>query len=377
MDLHRNLCLLIHWAWISGVATTQTKKKMKTDIYPEVALIIAAYNEADLIVDKAMNCLAQHYPKEKLKIKFVTDGSTDGTNYLLSAIQGIEVYHQDQRRGKLAAVERIIEQTSSPIIILTDANCFLNHDAVKNIVKHYQHPKVGGVSGEKKIRKDLTVISTSGAGEGIYWKYESWLKAIDSQFNTVVGAAGELFSFRRSLYESLSPDTLIEDFVLSMRIAMKGYRIAYEPNAFAIEAPSFSLKEEWKRKVRICAGGFQSLQYLPGILNPFRYGLLTFQFISHRWLRWAISPFLIPVIILLTGMLASNDEFYITLFAMELIGLTLAITTILISEESKFPKIFRLPGYILMMNAAAYAGLIKYWKGSQSVIWEKAKRHQL
>lgn len=344
--------------------------------FPEVALIIAAYNEEDIILDKVQNCFGLDYPKGKLKIKFVTDGSIDETSYILRAIKGIELHHLDDRKGKLAAVNRIVEACQSPIIILTDANCFLNKDAIKNIVRHYRDPRVGGVAGEKRIRKDFS-STTAGSGEGIYWRYESWLKQLDSDLNSVVGAAGELFSFRKSVYEAVPPDTIIEDFVLSMRIAMRGFRVVYEPDAYALEAPSVSVREEWKRKVRICAGAFQAFRYLPGIWNPFKYGVLSFQYLSHRFLRWTVVPFLLPLIIIFSGILSTQSTFYTGLFLIELIVLAITLIGLIVMDRISLPKIVTILTYILMMNAAAYAGLYRYWRGSQSVVWEKAKRHLL
>lgn len=342
--------------------------------YPQVALLIAAYNEADIILDKIENSLALHYPPEKLKIIFVTDGSSDRTPELIADCPGVAVFHRPERKGKLAAVQRVMKHIHSPIVVLTDANCMLNTDALMNIVRHYQDPKVGAVAGEKKIAK-TPAESAAGKGEGFYWRYESWLKKVDSDLNSVVGAAGELFSFRRDLFEELPEDTIIEDFVLSMRIAMKGFRVVYEPGAMATEAPSASLQEEWKRKTRICAGAFQAFQLLPGVWNPFRYGWLSVQYLSHRFLRWAVVPFLLPILFVLTAMLATQSIFYDVLFAIELAGIVTALYGLSMSGKMKLPGYVVAPAYFLMMNAAAYAGLFKYLRGKQSAVWEKAQRY--
>lgn len=344
-----------------------------TGLYPEVAILVAAYNEADCVLEKVQNCFELDYPREKLVIHFVTDGSTDDSVRMLEAIDDIYVHHAPERKGKLAAVERAIKFVNSPIVVLTDANCLLNKAALKKIVRHYQDPKIGGVAGEKSIRKESTG-SAAGSGEGLYWKYESWLKKTDSDLHSVVGAAGELFSFRRSLFEELPANTIIEDFILSMRIAMKGYKVVYEPGAVASELPSASIKEEWKRKVRICAGGFQSLRYLPGIWNPLQFGWLSIQFLSHRFLRWSVIPFLLPVMLIVLGVLSETSSFYMTLFVGVSTILATATGALLLADTVKVPKIMLIPGYIIMLNAAAYVGLFRYWKGTQQVTWEKAKR---
>lgn len=338
---------------------------------PEVAIVIASYNEADVLEDKIQNTLELAYPSEKLKIHVVTDGSTDASVRLAAEHKQIQHYHQPTRQGKLAAIQRIMPMIDSPIIVFTDANCMLNASSIRSLVQHYQDAVVGAVAGEKKI---IASDTKAGTGEGLYWRYESWLKKVDSDLYSTVGAAGELFSFRRELFEQVPADTIIEDFVLSMRIAMRGYKVKYEPDASALETASASIEDEWKRKVRICAGGFQSLRYLPGICNPFRFGWLSILFLSHRFLRWAVVPFLLPLLLLVTALLAPSSDFYAAMLVMELTAIAIGIIGLLWRSKTSLSKFISIPGYILMMNAAAYAGLLRYLKGSQSVVWEKAKR---
>ncbi len=188
---------------------------------------------------------------------------------------------------------------NTPFIIFSDANTLLNSASVREIVKHYADPRVGGVAGEKKIiseEKDKAVA----AGEGIYWKYESFLKRLDSEFYSVVGAAGELFSIRTSLFHEVPPDTIIEDFVQSLQLCKDGWLVRYEPNAYATESASSSMQEEQKRKVRIAAGAFQAMIILRDLFNVFRYPILSFQFISHRILRWTLCP-----LCLVTGLITN------------------------------------------------------------------------
>lgn len=341
---------------------------------PGVTLLIAAYNEAECIRDKALNSLAIDYPSDRFDILFVTDGSTDGTEKILREFlhdDRVRVFHDQERRGKLAAVDRVMRYVPSPIVVLTDANTMLNKDAVKNIVRHYADPHVGAVAGEKRIRR----TGGNGAGEGVYWRYESFLKRLDSELHSVVGAAGELFSFRRELYRPVPPDSIIEDFHLSMLIAADGYRVVYEPEAFAEEEPSPSFREEMKRKVRICAGGFQSMDRLRPLLNIRRYGLLSFQYISHRVLRWAVAPFLLPLLFALNGALAvSGSPFFQILFALQLAFYGSAGLGYILGSRGIRSRLLITPFYFLLMNAAAYAGLYRYIRGTQSVLWEKAQR---
>jgi cellulose synthase/poly-beta-1,6-N-acetylglucosamine synthase-like glycosyltransferase len=268
-----------------------------------------------------------------------------------------------------------MDRVFSPIVVLTDANCMLNREALQNIVRHYEDPNVGAVSGAKHV---IAIGDSSGKGEGLYWRYESYLKKLDSELNSVVGAAGELFSFRRELFSKLPQETIIEDFVMSMEIAAKGYRVIYEPNAIAEEMPSANLQEEWKRKVRICAGGFQAIGIFSFLLKPGRFDLLSFQFFSHRLLRWAVAPFLLPLVFILSALQAQQGlVFFQYFFLTQLVAYTLASLGLLYTNESKLPKVISIPFQFMMMNAAAYAGLLRYWRGSQSAVWEKAKRQMI
>jgi poly-beta-1,6-N-acetyl-D-glucosamine synthase len=207
------------------------------DLLPNCTVVVAAYNEEDFIEEKIKNCLALKYPPGKLKFLFVTDGSTDKTVEIIGGYPQITLLHRDTRSGKIAAVHRAMESVITEIVVFTDANTFLNPEAITNICRHYTDESVGAVAGEKRVYIDENA-DASAAGEGFYWKYESALKKWDSELYSVVGAAGELFSVRRSLYQDVEPDTVLDDFMISMLIASQGYRIVYEPQAYALETAS-------------------------------------------------------------------------------------------------------------------------------------------
>jgi poly-beta-1,6-N-acetyl-D-glucosamine synthase len=341
---------------------------------PSVSFVVAAYNEEDFIEEKISNTLSLDYPKDKLKIIFVTDGSTDRTPEIIARFPDVQLFHESGRNGKIHAVNRVMKFVQTPIVIFTDANTVLNREAVKNIVRHYQADNVGGVAGEKRILSKST-DAASGAGEGLYWKYESFLKKKDSEVYSVVGAAGELFSVRTDLYEPPDRNMIIEDFYLSLRIASKGYRFIYEPEAYAMETASASVAEEWKRKVRICAGGFQAMVKLSYLLNPFKYGILTFQYFSHRVLRWTLAPLCLPLIFAANVFLASTgNAFYIFALILQLLFyITALIGRMLGDRKVPIPGFF-VPYYFSVMNLSVYAGLVRYLRGKQSVVWERAKR---
>jgi cellulose synthase/poly-beta-1,6-N-acetylglucosamine synthase-like glycosyltransferase len=225
------------------------------DYEPEVTLFIAAYNEKDFVAEKIKNSRELDYPADKLHMIWVTDGSNDGTPEELFNYEGIEVHHLPQRSGKIGAMNRGMKFVKTPIVVFCDANTMLGRESVRRIVNLFSDPKVGCVSGEKRIfgkEKD----AAAGAGEGLYWKYESKLKKWDAELYSVVGAAGELFAIRTELFEEVERDTLLDDFIISLRVAQKGYTIQYDPEAYAIETASSNVKEELKRKIRISAVEF-------------------------------------------------------------------------------------------------------------------------
>ena len=348
------------------------------DYEPEVTLFVAAYNEKDYLNEKVNNSRSLNYPKEKVTQLWVTDGSDDGTPDLLQAYEDVTVLHEVARNGKIAAMNRGMKHVKTPIVIFSDGNTNLGQDSIKEIVRLFRNPKVGCVSGEKRIySKD--VDSAAGAGEGMYWKYESQLKKWDAELYSVVGAAGELFAIRTELWQEVEKDTLLDDFMISLRVAMKGNTIQYNPEAYAIENASANVKEELKRKIRISAGGIQSVVRLAPLLNIFKYGTLSFQYISHRVLRWTLTPLLLLLLIPINFTLALNEGiFSFGIFSVLFWGQILFYMASLIGwflENRQIRlKILFIPYYFFIMNLSVFLGFGRYLKGNQSVNWERAKR---
>ena len=354
-----------------------SRSKRKTYPYtelPDCTLIVAAYNEEAFIEEKIHNTLLLDYPEAKLQLVFVTDGSTDNTPDLVAQYPQIKLLHRAERSGKISAVHRAIEEVTTELIVFTDANTFLNKDALTLLCRHYADPKVGAVAGEKRVMIEAEADAT--AGEGFYWKYESKLKTWDSELHTVVGAAGELFSIRRNLYEPVPPNSVLDDFMISMRIAEKGFVIVYEPEAYAMETSSANIHEELKRKIRIAAGGIQSVLWLKSLLNPFKFPVLSFQYISHRVLRWTITPILmIAVLIMNIQLVFSGAPYFYSLLLIAQVVFYFAAYLGKVMESRKIRvKALFIPYYFCIMNYAILAGLIRFCFGEQSVIWEKARR---
>lgn len=354
------------------------EKKFETDPdnLPEVTLFVAAYNEEGVVGEKMANSFALDYPEDKLKFLWITDGSNDSTNEKLRAYPRVKVLFRPGREGKTAALNRGVAFVDTPVIVFTDANTMINREAIREIIRCLADPKVGCVAGEKRIAVNRSDGAAAG-GEGFYWKYESALKSLDSRLCTAVGAAGELFAVRKELFEVMENDTLLDDFILSMRIAQKGYKIAYCDKAYAIESGSADMKEEEKRKVRISAGGLQSIWRLRALLNPFRYGVLNFQYVSHRVLRWSVTPIalflLLPVNVLLVFW-NGPSILYTIILVLQLLFYFMGYRGYSLSRKSVKNKALYIPYYFLFMNVNVIKGFFYLNKKRGSGVWEKAKR---
>jgi cellulose synthase/poly-beta-1,6-N-acetylglucosamine synthase-like glycosyltransferase len=350
------------------------------DQLPHVTLFITAYNEEAIVAEKMRNCHALRYPKDRLHILWVTDGSTDRTNALLAEYPDVTVSFSEGRRGKTAAMNRGIGEVTTPYTVFTDANTMLNADAIRELVDCFRNPKVGCVAGEKRIRMSEESGASEG-GEGLYWKYESTLKRWDARLYSAVGAAGELFAIRTELYEQMPTDTLLDDFILSLRICMKGYVTAYCATAYAQETASANMHEEEKRKIRISAGGLQSIWRLRPLLNPLRYGMLSFQYVSHRVLRWSVTPLalfaLLPLnIALLAG--GRSTALYAVLLAGQVLFYAGGWLGHELAGRSVKNKALYVPYYFLFMNINVVKGALYLLKrqGHNDGTWEKAVRAQ-
>ncbi len=364
------------FVWVCNSISAKQKPVKIFDAHPAVTLIIPAYNEADWIRQKVENCRQLNYPKDKLNILFITDGSDDLSNDRLAKYPGIITMYLPERKGKMAAINRCMLEVKTPIVVFSDANTLLNDQCMYEIVKHYQDVKVGGVAGEKKIytsRKQSVI----GFGEGLYWKYESMLKQLDSDFNTVVGAAGELFSMRTELFTPQPDSIILDDFILSMRLCIEGYKVVYEPNAYAVESPSINITEEKKRRVRIAAGAFQTIALLWQHMSIVKMPLLCFQYVSRRLLRWIACPLCLVLlycsniyIILQPG----SANFFEWFFVAQNIFYAVAIVGGFLYQVEGTLNLFFIPFYFVFMNALLFEGFFKYVTGSQSVLWEKSKR---
>ena len=342
---------------------------------PDMTLLICAYNEEDVVAEKMKNTLAIDYPKDKFRIMWVTDGSNDHTNELLKAYPEVDIVFSPERRGKSAALKHGLRELKTRYVAFTDANTMLNAGALKEIARQFMDPTVGCVSGEKRVvaKKDGDMAAK---GEGLYWKYESTLKRWDSELYSTMGAAGELYAIDPTLVKEVPDEALLDDFMMSMYVVQAGKRIAYAPDAYAQEYGSANIFEESKRKRRIAAGGLQSIWWLRSMLNPLRQPLVTFQYVSHRVLRWSITP--VAMIILLAVniilVLMGAGLFYSIFLALQLLFYLIALIGWISSRYGHKNKILYTIYYFVFMNINVFRGMAYLRTHGKSGAWEKAKR---
>ena len=367
-------------------------------LLPPVTLMICAYNEEEVIMEKMENIRQLDYPASKLCVMWVTDGSNDRSNELLGQYPEVTLVFSPERRGKAAAMQHGLRENRNDLVVFTDANTMLNAGAIREIVRQFMKENVSCVSGEKRVaarvvghasqrdsvvghasQRDKEVSThhqTAAQGEGLYWRYESALKQMDSDLYSAMGAAGELFAVRMSHYREAPSNALLDDFMMSMLIVSDGHRIAYTSKAYAMEYGSANMKEESKRKRRIAAGGLQSIWWLRSLMNPLRHPKVAFQFVSHRVLRWSITPValaaLIPLNIALTA-LNAGAVYTITAIA-QLLFYLMAFTGWLMDKAGRPNKLLNVPAYFLFMNLNVFLGIRYLMTHKSSGTWEKASR---
>ena len=342
---------------------------------PTMTLMICAYNEEDVVKEKMENTLALDYPKDKLRIMWVTDGSNDRTNELLAAYPEVDIVFSPERRGKTAALKHGLKELQTRYVAFTDANTMINAGALREIARLFSDSTVGCVSGEKRVaaRREGEMAAE---GEGIYWRYESTLKRWDSELYSAMGAAGELYAIDPKLCREVPDEALLDDFMMSMYVVQAGKRIAYTAEAYAMEYGSANIYEESKRKRRIAAGGLQSIWWLRSMLNPFKQPLVTFQYVSHRVLRWSITPIAMVLLLLVNIALVAMGAgtFYTVILILQMLFYLMALAGWFLNRYGHKNKLLYTAYYFVFMNFNVFRGMAYLRSHGKSGAWEKAKR---
>jgi cellulose synthase/poly-beta-1,6-N-acetylglucosamine synthase-like glycosyltransferase len=334
---------------------------------PAVTMLVAAHNEERVIREKIANSLAIDYPADRFRVVIASDGSQDATNSLVAACDDprIQLIAYRRRRGKIATLNATIPQIADEILVMSDANTMYAPDAVRALVCHFRDPAVGCVCGE------LILESANGAasGEGLYWRYETWLKGMESRLGFLLGATGGIYALRRTLFRPLPNGTIVEDFVTAMKVLDGGHRVCYEPAARATETTAPSMQEEMRRKCRIGAGGFQAIALTLGLLNPLR-GLPALGYWSHKIVRWCVPFFLLGMLVGSFGLI--GETFYRFVLGAQLLAYGIGIQGLL-PRPIDHP-LLRPARYFFVMNLALLIGFIRFVRGTQRVTWEQARR---
>lgn len=340
---------------------------------PMVTIIIAAYNELNYLEAKIKNTLSLEYPKEKKSIWVVTDGSTDGSEKLLAHYPEVQLFHQPDRHGKAAAINRVLPAVLPGIVIFTDANILLNKDALHHLVHHFKDPLVGAVAGEKKVSdgKEKGAVAV----EGLYWRYESIIRKSDASVHSVTGAVGELFALRTALVKPMPESIICDDLYMSLQVIDQGYRIAYEEKAYGVEAYSFSISKEWKRKVRIAAGSIQMLKMVHWWSLLIKRPIPILQFINRKLLRWLVVPYLVVLMPLIVAFIDRD------VIALPLSGLLFwcfvfygwALLGGILIQLKFVPRFFYLPFYFVWANLAMIVGTWEFLNKKSYTVWEKVR----
>ena len=338
---------------------------------PRVSLVIAAYNEEKVIGRKLENSLGLDYPVKLLEVIVVSDGSSDNTSSIVEQYRdcGVISLHDPERRGKTAALNRGVAESQGEIVLFSDANNDFNLFAIRALVRNFADPDVGGVCGVKRIRDARE--RESSVGDSLYWRYESAIKLAESRLGSITNGDGEIFAIRRELYEPMDETVINDDAELTLKIVQKGFRVLYEPGAESSEFASIDIRDDFFVKVRMVAGGFQTISRHAAFLLPPR-NCFTGAFFSHKILRWT-SPIWLMTLLISTAQLIQHS-FYMLLLIAQIILYGLGAIGWAMRKHGKLPTIIYVPFYFCTMNVAAFFGMMRHFRRGQNVQWRKAQR---
>lgn len=349
------------------------KDHTTADITPTVSFIVAAFNEERIIRAKIENDLLLDYPKDKIEIIIVSDGSSDQTSSIVAeyASKNIIGLHKPEREGKTAALNRAVAQARHEILIFSDANSMFRTDAVKKLVRHFADMSIGGVCGRKSVLKSENRVAS--LGDKLFWNYESALKQAESNLGSIPTADGEIFALRKKLYQVVDPRIINDDMAITLNIRAQGLRIIYDQTAITEEEASITLKDDFNVKSRMVYGGLQIMSQFRSELNPLTsfFGL---QFFFHKTLRYSMWALLVLIMLLNIVNLGINS-FYNIFFLLQLAFYTMAAIGYLLDKKRIKSPLFYIPFYYCNVNLAAFKGFLFFLKQRSNVeIWKKAVR---
>lgn len=338
------------------------------DTLPSVSMIIPALNEASVIRQKLTNCAELDYPPERFDVIVGSDGSTDATNELVSSFAGarVRLHAFPERRGKAAVLNECVEHATGDLLVFSDANTMYHPDAVRRLARHFVDPAVGCVSG--LLRLENKTGDAGGRGEGAYWRFESWIKSMESRAGFLIGANGAIYAIRKRLFTRLPTGLINDDFFISMKVLEQGWRVRLEPAAVGVEETAPSLEGEFERHVRDATGHFQVLPHLWRVLSP-RRGLVAFGFASHRLARWAV-PFALLLCLAYSVVSIRQWPYGLVVFGFVLLFGLAGIGWLARRGGARIGVLF-LPLYFLTLNMAILAGFLRFLR--RDLTWTKVR----
>lgn len=336
---------------------------------PEVTLLIIAYNEEREIEEKLNNSLALDYPPHLLHVIVASDGSTDATNSIVLKFknQGVRLLAYAENRGKISALNGAMQEIQSEIVVFSDANVMYDRQALRKLVRNFSDPRVGLVSGRVILLNDTL---SYGSSEKAYYGIEHFIQEKEGKTGALVGADGAMYAIRRSLFHPPASDTILDDFVIAMKIACAGHLAIHEREALGFERNGQEVSGEFRRKTRIIAGGFQCL--LRGdVLPPFHRPVLLMNFISHKILRWLNGVLTASLFVLLIlARFVSNDSILLLSILFYIMVGSMVIAAIAhIAPIIRKIRAINMLHYLYMLSLASLAGLYRELTGGQKVTW--------
>jgi cellulose synthase/poly-beta-1,6-N-acetylglucosamine synthase-like glycosyltransferase len=331
-----------------------------------VSMIICAYNEALKIKDKIENILILDYPAELFEAVIVSDGSDDGTNAIIAEYAGDRIkFLSLPRVGKEVALNHAVTESKGEILVFSDANSIYAVDALRNLVRPFADPAIGGVAGNQRY---LTSKTGMNEGERRYWAFDRVWKTFESRSGNVISATGAIYAIRRSLFQKV-PSGIADDFVISVRVIAQGYRLIFVQDAEAFEAAAETDQDEFRRKVRVITRGLHGVLLMRELLNPFRYGFYAIQLFTHKVLRRLMYIPLI-VLFLMNLFLINQGWFYQLIMLAQLTFVSTAlIAWFLAKRQIHLHKFFALPMHFCMVYFAAMLATWNVLRGHQIAIW--------
>jgi cellulose synthase/poly-beta-1,6-N-acetylglucosamine synthase-like glycosyltransferase len=340
---------------------------------PRLTLLIAAHNEAAVIGERIENALALDYPRDRLEILVASDGSTDATAGIVRGFagRGVRLLDYQPNRGKAATLNAAWREATGDVVLLSDANTFTDRAAARRLARWFRDPSVGAVCGRLILVDPVTGRNV----DGLYWRYETFLKACEARLGALLGANGAIYAVRRDRYVPIPPETIIDDFVIPLLGTLThGTRLVYDADAVAREDTPPEIADEFKRRARIGAGGFQSLRLLWPLLSPAR-GWLAFSFVSHKLVRWACPFFLLAMAAANVALVA--QPFYRATLAMQAGFYALAWLGGRSTGQGPLARALRLATLFSSMNAALLVGFYRWLTGRQRGAWARTARAEV